>query len=90
MKPKFDGKYCTSQNYWCAVLNPFDCTKRYEVDYGGWNGGKFKTFWFFRNALKFAQSCKEDFVSIQDEKNLTSLTLKEETYVISNAARESG
>jgi len=85
MKTIFEGKYRTSQNYWCAVLDPSDCTKRYLVNYGGWNGGAFKTFWLFRNALKFAKSRKEDFVFIYDEMHCTSLTLRTMRHIYGGA-----
>ena len=75
-KPKFTGDFFSSGNWWFDVLNPGDCTKRYSVRTGGWDGGSFKTFWFFRNALKYAKICHTDFVSIYDEKNKTSLKLR--------------
>ena len=75
-KPEFPDKYMTSQNWWTSVIDPLDCTKRYSVFYGNLSGGRFETFWFFRNAYKFAKSRYEDFVSISDEKNKTSLTIR--------------
>lgn len=50
-----------------CILDPGDCTRRYSVSYGDYNGGMFKCFWFKRNAIKFAKSRYEQFVDIYDD-----------------------
>jgi hypothetical protein len=77
-KPKFTDRYCTTQIWWKSVLDLGDCTRRYSVNYGGWNGGQFKNFWFFRNALKFAETRSDVFVDIYDEMHQTSLRIRGE------------
>ena len=65
-----------NMEWWLDVLDPNDCTRRYCVNTGGWNGGSYESFWFFKNALKYARTCHTEFVSIYDEKNKTSLDLR--------------
>lgn len=75
-KPKFEGEYFSTGNWWFDVLSINNSTRRYCVNTGGWNSGSFKNFWLFRNALKYARTCHTEFVSIYDEKYKTSLQLR--------------
>lgn len=51
----------------CTFLEPAIITKKWTVDYGGWNGGRFESFWSKEKALEFARERKELFVDLENE-----------------------
>ena len=45
--------------------------KKYRVEFLGWYGGKFKDFWFKKNALKYIEQQKENQLWIDLTNNWT-------------------
>ena len=78
MKYKWSDGFSSSIKWPKDALDPFCTVRRYSVDYGGWNGGMCKDFWFFKNALKFAKTRHEIFVDIHDYKTMRSLRIRGE------------
>jgi len=50
-----------------GALNPTTTTRLWRVTYGGWNGSRFKCFWFKKNAIKFAEIQNDLFVNLENE-----------------------
>ncbi len=52
-----------------TALSPFNTLKLWTVDLCGWSGGSFESFWFKRNAMKYAKANKDSdiFIDIRDE-----------------------
>jgi len=64
--------------YWLLsiALNIFIVIRKWTVSYGSWHGGQFECFWLRRNAIRFAQSRSEIFVSIRHEINGKSIWIR--------------
>ena len=55
------------------ALNPGITTRFWRVEFNNWSGGSFESFWFKKNALKYAEENKDAavFIDVVDELNET-------------------
>ena len=59
------------------LLRPYMTTKKWTVSCGDWNGGWFKSFWKFDNAVEHARQQTDLFVDIENEMTGESIRVRD-------------